>query len=365
MSQQIPYLPTEIIFEILLRLPVKSIIKFKLVSKSFHSLLSSPHFINNHLIFSRKKLLLLAPNQNLSKKTHTLCSTFYEKNYVDHVNLDYPVKSPCLFTRFMGSCNGLICLSVENMIIIWNPSTRKWKKIAKEPIIMNQDYYFTYGFGYDELNDDYKLVLVYSSKIKNVGYNEVKLYSLRTNSCKRIKGFVNGYVYSNSGVLLNNFIHWDTRKHHDFDGCDSTIVYFDLVAERKGKIDLPRYENVDVHWDLMCSRDSLFGFCHCEYEGAVDIWIMKEYEVEESWTKFASVAYYVVPGIFDRPLFINEDGEVLLIEGQSLVLFNTRNNIYKDLQVHVPDVHGRVDMAMYNESLVSPDNFDDEDGSIY
>ncbi|CAN4095912.1 unnamed protein product [Withania somnifera] len=368
MFQQMPYIPTEVIFEILLRLPVKSIIKFKSVSKSWLSLLSSPQFINTHLIFSRNnhknvphKLLLLAPIQNLSNKKWTLYSTLSEKPSVDYVDLDYPVKSPCFVTRFIGLCDGLICLSVENSIVLWNPSTRKWNKIPKEPVFMNQDCYFTYGFGYDELTDDYKLVFIYSCKIKNVGYNEVKVYSIRTNSWKRIKGFDGGYVYSNSGVVVNGVVHWDTRPHHDFNGCKCMIVYFDLVAEKHGKINLPSYENEDVHWDLMSSKESLFGFCHCESQGEVYIWVMKEYGVKESWNKIASVPYYIIPGIFCSPLFMNEDGEVLLIDGQSLVLFNTRNNMYKDLKVHLPDACRRIDMATYNESLVSP-VFDDEDG---
>ncbi|KAJ8540411.1 hypothetical protein K7X08_030330 [Anisodus acutangulus] len=299
---------------------------------------------------------MLAPEQNLSKKC-ALYST--EKTTVVCVDLDYPVKSPRCIPQFIGSCDGLICLSVKNSLVLWNPSTRKWKEIPKQYPHMSQDYYYTYGFGYDKYNDDYKLVLIYSSKIKNSG-NEVKVYSLRTNSWKKIKGFVSGYIYSNSGVLVNGIAHWDTRPHNDFSSC-YYIVTFDLETEKQGKIDLPSYENEDVHWDLISSRDSLFGFCHCESQGEVDIWVMKEYGVKESWTKFASVAYYVIPGIFYLPLYINEDGDVLLIDGQSLVLFNTRNNMYKDLQVHIPDARFRIDMATYNETLVSP-VIDDEDG---
>ncbi|XP_059316057.1 F-box/kelch-repeat protein At3g23880-like [Lycium ferocissimum] len=366
MLKKMPYIPSEVIFEILLRLPLKSILKFKSVSKSWLFLLSSPQFINTHLNFSRKdfphRLLILDRDQILSKKKCALYSPVSKKNSAVCVDLDYPVKSRgCNIPQFIGSCDGLVCLLVENSLILWNPSTRKWKEIPKEETHqMSQDYYCTYGFGYDKYNDDYKLVLLYSSKIKNTG-SEVKVYSLRTNSWKKIKGFVSGYIYGNSGVLLNGIVHWDTRPHHDFNGCYNYIVSFDLETEKQGKIELPSYENEDVHWDLISSRDSLFGFCHCESQGEVDIWVMKEYGVKESWTKFASVAYYVIPGIFYLPLYVNEDGEVLLINGQSLVLFNTRNNTYKDLQIHLPDTQLRIDMATYNETLVSP-VFNDEDG---
>ncbi|KAH0670201.1 hypothetical protein KY290_025619 [Solanum tuberosum] len=161
---------------------------------------------------------------------------------------------------------------------------------------------------------------------------------------------------------MNGIIHWDSRPHRDFNGDDLKIVYFNLVSEKLGKLDLPSYdENEDVNWDLYSSKESLFGFRHCESQGTVDIWVMKEYGVKEFWIKFASVPYYVVPGIFDSSMFINEDGEVLLIDGERLVLFNTRNNIYEDLRIHIPDTRHRIDMVTYNETLVSP-VFDDEDG---
>lgn len=35
------------------------------------------------------------------------------------------------------------------------------------------------------------------------------------------------------------------------------------------------------------------------------------------------------------------------MDGERLVLFNTRNNIYKDLRIHIPNNHRRIDMTTY------------------
>ncbi|KAM3340851.1 hypothetical protein P3S68_028486 [Capsicum galapagoense] len=62
-------IPPEVIDEILSRLPVKSLLRFKCVSKSFKSLIDSPKFIQAHLKQqslkpnSDGKLLILNKNQ--------------------------------------------------------------------------------------------------------------------------------------------------------------------------------------------------------------------------------------------------------------------------------------------------------------
>ncbi|PNX88866.1 F-box protein, partial [Trifolium pratense] len=70
---------------------------------------------------------------------------------------------------FVGSCNGILCLANECADSIriqsWNPSIRKFKELP--PLVEPQNfshYERMYGFGYDPVNDNYKVVLV--SRIK-------------------------------------------------------------------------------------------------------------------------------------------------------------------------------------------------------
>ncbi|PHT39293.1 hypothetical protein CQW23_22866 [Capsicum baccatum] len=163
MQDSIPLLPPELITEILSRLPVKSLLKFRCVSKSWLALISSPEFINTHLIVSannkeylhhRLMLSFVQPEYNLKD-----CSlgSLLDGNVTEAFDLDYPMKIPHKSVWIVGSVNGLICLAIEeNDLFIWNPSIRKFKKLPDSRPMLRCGYYFMYGFGYDKVYDDYK-----------------------------------------------------------------------------------------------------------------------------------------------------------------------------------------------------------------
>ncbi|CAK9144102.1 unnamed protein product [Ilex paraguariensis] len=77
--------------------------------------------------------------------------------------LNHPLKCDEFGTEVLGSCNGLLCLSnTEEDIVLWNLKTRKSWKLPIAPIEFSKDFwccqYINYGFGYDFVHDDYKLV---------------------------------------------------------------------------------------------------------------------------------------------------------------------------------------------------------------
>nr|XP_009761010.1 PREDICTED: F-box/kelch-repeat protein At3g23880-like [Nicotiana sylvestris] len=196
----LPVLPLEIIHEILLILheillilPVKALLKMRCVSKSWLSLISSPQFIKTHLKFSTKKqylrLLFSGSPDNNSPRFYT-CSLYaimYEESLHQPIELDLSCKD---YHMVEGSCDGLLCLSVgREELYLWNPSIRKLKRLAWSG--KNNLHYTTYGFGYNESQDDYKVVKVDGS-CRAYGFrgfehlNNVSIYSLRTNSWKSI-----------------------------------------------------------------------------------------------------------------------------------------------------------------------------------
>ncbi|KAI8554480.1 hypothetical protein RHMOL_Rhmol05G0102600 [Rhododendron molle] len=141
---------TEIL--ILLRLPVKALLCFTCISKSWRNLIHSWDFVESHL------------KRSIETKTHlSLILTHFSTYSVDFdslnnaVKLDHMLKSKPLGTQVLGSYNGLICISHGlDDIAIWNPSTRKCRQLPRAKIDyfeLGHDvpYYMRYGRGYGVL----------------------------------------------------------------------------------------------------------------------------------------------------------------------------------------------------------------------
>ncbi|KAH7542969.1 hypothetical protein FEM48_Zijuj02G0132000 [Ziziphus jujuba var. spinosa] len=131
-------LSEELEIEILARLPVISLLRFKCVCKSWRSLISSPFFIEKHL-----QVCNSINNPNLLFITK-ICDrvNWYGMQYdamfivspqtlqVIKTQNDPPRVRDSWWPQIFGSCNGLICLYCNvdyGNGAIWNPATRETK----------------------------------------------------------------------------------------------------------------------------------------------------------------------------------------------------------------------------------------------
>ncbi|XP_047339489.1 F-box protein CPR1-like [Impatiens glandulifera] len=138
-----------------------------------------------------------------------------------------------------GSCDVLLCMSDADNFFICNPSTRKSKKLTYEsvdlPDINNIFYDCIYRFGYDNTNDDYKIVtLVFCQKeIRgDIDEYEVKVYSLKSNSWHRPEKCSQ---YPNMGSfgdsIASGALHWISYVKSDTEK-KRLIVVFHLGTEK-------------------------------------------------------------------------------------------------------------------------------------
>ncbi|XP_055811978.1 F-box/kelch-repeat protein At3g23880-like [Solanum dulcamara] len=382
----IPNFPSEIIIEILSRLPVKSLLKFKCVSKSWLSLISSSHFAKSHLKISssrnnklsHKNLLLLSMYLPHTLYSCTLYSALHEKSILCVNKLNFPW-NPSNIIAGVSFCNGLflICIGMyNNNLYLWNPSTRKNKNLPFSSGTKYSRCDVTYGFGYDESNDDYKVVEIYGVYGIHYVYGaNIKIYSLRANSWKMMNKYCDALFSSDSGVFLNGCLHWAVAHN---DGC---CIFWDIVSlnlenEKFGNLSLPNYDGFpsrplgdssDFELGTLNSALEKLGnflclFCDY-YKVKLDVWIMKEYNAKGSWIKSVSLPYIAGVGPCISPLCVSDIGEVLLHDGTHVMVYDARNDEYKRVEIHEMDGNGVGAATVYAESLVSP-NLDSSENTF-
>ncbi|PHT32487.1 hypothetical protein CQW23_28824 [Capsicum baccatum] len=215
-------LPEEIIVEILSKLPVKVLLEFKRVSKSWLALISSLGFIKSHLNSSANNKeyynhRVILKDMKGKLKDCSLRSLLYNP-ITKASEIDYPMKE--FDIMWFGTANGLICLaymekpydyeygfpkktwpSSGKNICIWNPSIRKWKKLPRFSAMRMSCLFCRYGFGYDELHDDYKVVIMFADTLLNEEnvMIHVKIYSLMRNCWRTVKDNVGSLLESAMG----------------------------------------------------------------------------------------------------------------------------------------------------------------------
>lgn len=188
-----PVIPPEVIeLEILKRLPVKSLLQFKLVCKSWNLLISNPDFISKHHHV-----------RNLNEDVLLIWSRFQNK----------PVNLNPKLTTIIGSIDGLVCFSncfadnnSEPMeILIWNPATKQCLKIPLVPDETVVVYFFGFvGFGYDSIANDSKVM--YATRFEDIEPQPLvgNIYSCNS-GCWRKSVVPSNFLYNNG--LIKDYSH--------------------------------------------------------------------------------------------------------------------------------------------------------------
>ncbi|KAI5332661.1 hypothetical protein L3X38_022790 [Prunus dulcis] len=158
-------LSEDIIADILSRLPVKFVGRFRCVSKSWLHLTTQPHFIQTHLNRTQTQKLILS--------SHSLFSLDHLATIDDDMlplELDFPLNTP-LKTKWVlvsGSYNGLVCIMPQpEAFFIFNPSTRESMRVPDCPMPSHacpqqgvRFHRHAHGFGHAPPMSDYKFVKV-------------------------------------------------------------------------------------------------------------------------------------------------------------------------------------------------------------
>ncbi|XP_030963632.1 F-box/kelch-repeat protein At3g23880-like [Quercus lobata] len=300
------YLPEEVVLEILHRLPVKSLIRFRCVSKSWNSLITTSAFIKSHLtrslsLSSDKLIVRQCVNKPYPFVEHYKLIDDTNDSSSDQIqHIDFPLRCSRFICHFnlIGSVNGLFSLFEEDRFVIWNPSIRKFITLPKPCIRVKSVVHEAFGF--DPRTNDYKVVRIafprrtQSSEMAKIPL--VEIYSLNEGSWRITSAgnsFSPGFSFVDRGrpsASLNGAVHFVVR---DWDNkSDPSVLSFDLGDEVFRMISVPNgaFSTSDyVHTSVIGGSLSLL--CHDSYtyghavNNCCSIWVMKEYGVVDSWTK--------------------------------------------------------------------------------
>ncbi|XP_059670634.1 putative F-box/kelch-repeat protein At3g22730 [Cornus florida] len=342
------------IIEILLRLPVKALLRFKCVCKTWNALIRNSNFVT-------KQLNHHSNNARLLIQYHNYCTEkFAFALILNEILTKEPLLSHDLDFQHMrcdsgviGPLNGILGLWNWNRIALWNPATKEFRFLSiphsnLPPHFRACSYYF--GFGLDLTTNDCKLIWIrdfWDNKIDTL-YDPrvVSVYTLGSDSWRVFEVDLYGSIQDSLGnTYMNGFYYWLTNEKYDK---ILIILSFDIGNEVFREIKMPPDMAKSKWGDLSMYNDSLAMFIYDpnEVEKYIDIWLMT---VEECWMKELTIGPLLD---VERPLGFWKNGELFLeLETGESVLYNPNTGETKDLRHRGKDDCLKV--LIYKESLVS------------
>lgn len=348
-----PVLPDDLIVEILLRLPVRCLLQLRCVSKSWKTLISDPQFAKNHLRRSTEDLTMTHQRLVSSIITqHCKIVSYPVKSLFEYPLTPSKAVSTMMRRKYhiLGSCNGLLCLYDihQGCVRLWNPCTRL--KSKRSPIVVRPDGIITYhGFGYDQVNDKYKLLVV----VEDLNETVTKVYTFGSISWITIQNFPCAPTRW-SGKFVSGTLNWVAKGGVSSD--QWVILSFDLEKETYGEVLLPEQDGVSLRNPVLDVLSNCLCVCFDSNKTHWAVWLMKKYGVAESWTKLMMIPHEKfrvstwTPPL--EPLCLSENGVLLVRTMYSILVLYDSNNGSLDY-TRIWSKRG-LDLHVYHESLVSP-----------
>ncbi|KAL3714644.1 hypothetical protein ACJRO7_006534 [Eucalyptus globulus] len=368
-------LPRDIVLDILSRLPVTSLVRFRLVCRSWRALggdLLLPDaqiartavrdpFLVFHSDFPLRNQLsfveLSAQDQDCghgrSKKSAV----------VGKFNLPFSNSMPEF--DVVGSCNGLLCLAdllYRETLFVYNPFTGDHRELPRSQQYADQTVVF--GFGFHPGTREYKVIkIAYYPNPSRAGagagarrprrvphmQSEVQVLTLggKTPAWRSLGRAPYQIDKRSSDTVVDGKLHWvaGPRRYRTA----RQLVSFDLADEQFREV--PRPEGVSIgrsNYQLMALRGCLAAVIYCNY-GRLEIWVMRTYNVKESWAREHAIGSYMpkalkqsaspMPfksrgGRASRVVCGLDSGEILLeCKSRALVAYDPKRGKFRDISL--------------------------------
>ncbi|CAH9067349.1 unnamed protein product [Cuscuta europaea] len=373
MSSGAPFLPIEIIADVLKRLPVKSLIRFQSVCNLWKDLIKSPSFIASHLEYSdRENPTLISMRKNSVSGTSILY--FLDRDMQLRQVQNNPFIDSFEYTWIVGSYNGLVCVQTGQpgtllSIYLWNPAIREVIEVPRTRPGMDLLYSCSLGFAFSPTVNDYRIVRPYVAR-GDLEYG-FEAYSLTTNLWKNIgMGSLRGICPSFDCITFNESMFWlASQRGLASHGGDNTNVILSLylaMDEFRLISPPPLSRNKVAKLTVYENRLAIFHYSSALNTGntSIDLWVIEE-GIDGSWSKILTCGpypHFAVPLTIWRNQIICDVYADCSVEGNDeieatgcflfdptsnvvKVLFSGRNGIlhaffrYVESLVHICNIH--------------------------
>uniref|UniRef100_A0A7N0UF32 F-box domain-containing protein n=1 Tax=Kalanchoe fedtschenkoi TaxID=63787 RepID=A0A7N0UF32_KALFE len=324
--QQLPagsYIPDDILFdEILVRLPVRSLLRFRAVCEIWQEKIESKDFIQLHLkhhSLKKDSHLLLTHSNNNGYYRQAMSVMRIEESGAASIEAVYssPPHSCSLQTHkldkfeMVAFCRGLVCAVASSrnsrlpqVIFVWNPFTGAHREFPYHVLKSGMELGVpSMSFAYDPINDDYKIFVIGTSMDSDSPLH-IEVFSLKNKSWRTLDATEDAerpagtrvgitrtnLVASDDGDLYMGLTHYLAPPGSKM----FTIFKFNLSEERFSRYEAPPIPPVlyKGNYKLGLYKGSLclyhmFGKSGESYGRNVDIWVSNS---DESWSKVMHIS---------------------------------------------------------------------------
>ncbi|XP_024961208.1 F-box/kelch-repeat protein At3g06240-like [Cynara cardunculus var. scolymus] len=313
-------LPDDILlFQILPRLPARSIGRSMCVCKQWHSFLTTPVFTKMHLHHVNNQnhhKLLVVSTTNPCKYFQTIDCETPELGLSAIRSLPFEANSKEMLV--ISSLNGLVCVSIDSLlhgslrysdIILWNPLTGDYKMLSKDNSNGKNFRIAAKGYGlyYSSCDDDHRLLRVTQS-------GDAYIYSLKSDSWRKVESTICCLLkYWNLSCVLNEKLYFLAQGRNKMNVWSYLIIRFDTKTETFTEIAAPCLEYIGTS----CLKLKVVSECiHlCVSSKGIKSWDKLEVwkmDGDGEWTKTVSYCDKLCKHVFSRPLYLMKNGNWLV-----------------------------------------------------
>ncbi|KAL5719991.1 hypothetical protein ACHQM5_012707 [Ranunculus cassubicifolius] len=335
LPESISKLPNEVFYSILCKLPLKTLLNCRVVSKSWYTAFKNPNFIKLHRkkVMQAKSFSLIYHDTSHPKEFSLIDHEDLEAFDTEIVSYKLKLPRPLVMVGIMDSCNGLVCSRGGQPYFVCNPVTGEHMVIPKPPLYDVKDV--VTGFGYDTVSEVFKFIRVI--KVRENAENcatIAQLYNFSTGEWRLIPEVPYAFDKDEkSNVCVNGALHWLGYTVDKSGYYHTIIISFRFDSEEFKQVPMPIAHMIGPH--LVVLRECLCIVREFRQE-MIKVWIMKDYGLQSSWVEEYNIKeiklgflHPCTKGELQRgpykPLQLMENGKLLMFCANDLGYYDPRD----------------------------------------